>query len=779
MGLLSIGIERIDITLTDSPEGCLRNLDAAQREETMRSFLYRDFHNTSASDIPDEFNQICNMRVYVSNGQGAAEFTYTCCKRDAEKRIKCADIVEDAWVATLIDILKVAIVVLLLYFPKFIRDFMYLYSEYSAPYISTLPEDSSLVIEKRGDTLSVSNVHGKMELQGMSKVKEVLDSYDDGAIKCRVADVTLSVPHSRLLSEDTEPVSLPMTVYDGIFRCRIAHTAALAPCCSAPMCNDKCSKCCTCRRTWIWMFGLVASLLHLFLFTIPTIVQYVVYVSYLKTMEDEKYEAMDRVNGTFVQQHMFDVFGFGTSFYRFIAVGLAIVCGFIVKFFFDRWHSASRLFLIQSREHGSISVLSKTVQVCLTPFKEYGILGCVVFPIYIPKILLFVLYSIVLIIPFAKILMELVYFPTKFFIDEMRARKLRIAFLRRAVCENVLYLLICYLLLFSLVIWISDCVTFYTEVFFYTLTGIIANANRTLPLLTIILPVGVYTRQMLRDVKKLYTDFSKMLKHVILSEQEIKIKEINPTMRHKAIFMSDFSSCLSDNIVECFEERTEPEEGIYYNSNSFLIFTKSFKEARMEMFPLTKRFYDEIIPLAKKGTWKIRVYTPSNMFFEIVDLDLPGGPGTIRYTLLKACARLLTVYAFLTFVVIVVMGLGDTYKLSLMDQFMLTIVGGLIPLIFRYGIFNFDMRNVEDNKELNVNLVKAIQLYTERWQILDMSLTVIDSESAANPGDVVLDEGHETDQNPPHNHGAEDSGVVFIPMHDLAPVLKAEEENVA
>lgn len=101
MSILTIGVKKVPVTLSDTPLGCFGELDNREQMTLIRQLLLsrNDVGTKSVYGKSAREEFACNQEVAASGG--FAEFVYNCCHKDAEGHVICSTDDDDLWISIL------------------------------------------------------------------------------------------------------------------------------------------------------------------------------------------------------------------------------------------------------------------------------------------------------------------------------------------------------------------------------------------------------------------------------------------------------------------------------------------------------------------------------------------------------------------------------------------------------------------------------------------------------------------------------------------------------
>lgn len=358
------------------------------------------------------------------------------------------------------------------------------------------------------------------------------------------------------------------------------------------------------------------------------------------------------------------------------------------------------------------------IRTLLYPFKELGIFGLFVVPLY----WLFVLPVVLLVLAFyciptlniaLRLLCHLVIvlFPEFKFVTRLKENIGVTGLLRRETVARLprkssigfrllqfFVILLTLLALFSCIILVVEVIVFFVETIVYTLIGIILNASQTLKYVSLLFMLTLYAKDCFGSVTKKYQSFNQAINKALLSKVQEDVEkvawqtasvqpntafQINVKDHGDAEIKTDPVVCISNSVVK-------------WKIPRLLLFLDNHDKPH-----ITRTF-----------------------FFKAAYIDHVGCPGTLYKNLARAMRQFLTIILFLFFVVVVVMAFGNEYSVSGVNQMLATLAGGFLPWVFRNVLFKPPPDLEVDTSTLSFqNLFDdVIRKHTQNWPVADIVL---------------------------------------------------------
>ena len=142
---------------------------------------------------------------------------------------------------------------------------------------------------------------------------------------------------------------------------------------------------------------------------------------------------------------------------------------------------------------------------------------------------------------------------------------------------------------------------------------------------------------------------------------------------------------------------------------------------------------------------------PSKLFDEVCQIRVPGSPGPVYLSLLKATIKFFFIIMFLGFVFIVVLSFGEVYRMSGTSQMLATMAGGFTPFIFSYILKPANPDPELGSVSFKSKLEEVIENFRQIWPMYDFIFDVNDKREPSDSGS-----GPERDSNDDKKHKDKD-----------------------
>ena len=125
---------------------------------------------------------------------------------------------------------------------------------------------------------------------------------------------------------------------------------------------------------------------------------------------------------------------------------------------------------------------------------------------------------------------------------------------------------------------------------------------------------------------------------------------------------------------------------------------------------------------------------PSKLFDEVCQIRVPGSPGPVYLSLLKATIKFFFIIMFLGFVFIVVLSFGEVYRMSGTSQMLATMAGGFTPFIFSYILKPANPDPELGSVSYKGKLEEVIKNFRQIWPMYDFPFDVNDKREPSDSG---------------------------------------------
>ena len=736
---LSIGVQTIDVTLTETPKACLNKLSEMEVEMLLRETVMNDFQNTSEGTFkvsemtPNE--KVCNM--HIRDTAGVAEFRYYCCNRDSSGHLECEYLYEDSWLTVLFFVIGFLKAVVILFSPRLVPGSFYRVKYVAAPYIYRLKEEAmdakqelSVVLTKYPEHFTNALNRFKLsKFKYFNNFKNTIQTLrHDVPYRMVLEDLHIKIKADRLLPEDYAPVGLLQTLYETLIKCNIRKRSALVPCCTANVLSTS-----PCDRTITW-YKLLKKVMMLFLLVAiatPWIIRIAVYYAYEHTEMDLRRKTADEKSLRFYFPGNFTLL-LTPLHMTFVIIYVLLtfescIYGVLSRKVKEKFKFVLRKCFRDMREKKRGGVIGWAVKLALTPCTKFGgfglCFGAVIWLLGLPFITMILAFYL---IPTLNITLRLfAHFALYLFpqntchyswckrISDFLARIENLFHMEEVTSEEnleknhlllksgrgrlqqLIVITLCLISLYSVIFLLLEIVSFTVEIVIHTLIGVIINASVTLTYVSLALLLGLYANDCFGYVTKHFLAFNKLLNGLILGLNQAKCEDIMYSI-------------------------TDNQENLAFrvNTTRSSIIKPSVKLVKDSMGYPRWRFSRLLLFLSKNDVPHI----PKTFYFDACKMPFYAVPGELLLNYLRASLEFGAILVFLLFVLVVVLAFGDTYELSASNQLLATVAGGFVPFMLRKVVFKTHTTPTVDTASIQFQVCfnDLLDNYSQSWPIHDI-----------------------------------------------------------
>ncbi|KAL3880854.1 hypothetical protein ACJMK2_033060 [Sinanodonta woodiana] len=725
MTILTIGIQTLDVYLTDKPFGCFGNLTSQERMDILREKSFDSFRTISPeksetnSDTRSENIYVCN--AVIENHGDYADFGNMCCSKDSEGNWLCSEQVENFWITVLYVCITLVKVTMFLFGPLLLPAQLYTAAYVASEYVVKLKKVLKMKMFISESTQTSVRYKNRLTLEQISdwkKLHECLENLPkEQIVHVKVPELRIKIKGKRIIPEDDPPTGLIRTLYDNIVRCKIKALDPFTECCDRsiyasvqPHCRHKC--------TWHMCVKWLIKVLMLLLIPLPFYIRIVIYYKFEMAELSNRRSVIAQLG----LQEKFNVYRenivqyftpthpiFLVTYAFYFLSGLLI--GFSGPCLKEKLKSVAMAALSDMANVNKTSVLQVILRISLWPFRKCGLLALVFGPLYaIIAIPICAVIIAIYCIPTIYLSYRLMYHSRKRFehniesnsSDQSSKRPETIQKIHKKLTSmdqnvhrrgqssfdfddrysrccsgngqlgafarlllQIIVGLFCLTVMFATVLIFTEATGLCVEVMAFTMMGIIVNAGSTLRYVTMALLVLVYMHNCYDNVYENYLIFNKTIIEEITEKVEDlkKIASLPSSMQENAAFQVKPIEAVDEIPTTLSMEKKEPR----WKIGHLLLFLDSYDTPRI----------------------------PLKLFKKFCEIRVHGAPGPVYINLLRATGKFSIIVVFLFFVMLVVMAFGSTHQISSTNQTLATLAGGFVPML---------LKNVLSSKSVRLNL---------------------------------------------------------------------------
>ena len=769
---LTLGVENLHIPLKDSPKGCVLQLTEREKVSAVLYLLMRDFQEKATNITLKDQERICHEVVLIDGN--TAKFTDECCHIDPiTKHLACSTDIINIWLKILFFILATVKFGLLFFGPLYFIPLVESVVKDSIPYVVKLKEP---LVKKificNSDTHINKTYHKVVDLRGRKGLPKLRESIKRvpvaEPVKVKFTGYDILVNYKRLLVENEVPVGVLSSFVDAFCRCKISKASPFRECCTADLYKsihsiDK-------EVTWLSFFRKLNRIIVVLLLPLPFYIRLIIFYTFESEDISAKQRLLDSQNVHLsydggIMTHLTPTHPLYVTVYA-LYFGLFIVFALLSPKKKDhlKWFI---YYSFRDLKHMSwIEALGVFVGNMIWPFKRYGILGCIIAPIY--WLIIFPISLVVYVVyclPTFYVPVRLLYhvisqpkaapkqagkykvqltkdasihnFETDALMKNMTSLKhsesISSSFgsqeekkyikcnIDKDMCVNILLAVLVILTMFGVLLILSECIGFIVELMIFTMMGVIVNAGAVLKYVTLLILVVVYSYDCYNNVGKKYLKLNKAL----FGELKGRCKDIEK--------VTSLPSYLQENCG--FKSQELSEQADYEQPDGI----DGFRRAHWMINDLVLFVDNEDMP---------RI--PRNLFEEVCQINVAGAPGPVHQSLILATQEFLKILLFIFFVFIVVLTFGAVYKVSSTNQMLATLAGGFLPFLMRTFLTpskpDIELGTVSFKSRLD----EIIKNFRQKWPIYDVPFepwTKEDEKKEDTDGDSQVDKSSTSGNN--------------------------------
>lgn len=785
---LGYAVKTIDVALMEQPEKCLEMLSDDEREELIRNLIMNGFQNETTTDGisvgPSE--SVCT--THIQNFKGTAHFRNWCCHRSKTLKMSCQYLDMDTPMSIFSSLTLIFRLIAMLYSPRLVPESLYRVKKFAARYKHCL-KDANMTITRVLNPPVYKQTHGDKMQTGRNDEDEnianpsvfklsqfqTMPYFREALGKLKLTPnvpytllldrVYLRAKHNHLLPEDYAPVGVFNMIYDILFSCKIRERQSVRNCCEAP-----CLKCRNKECYWYMFLKTLMQLVVVLLFTLVWLVRLYFYYYH------EKPEFVNRENAAKLRHlniyypgnllmyltpthnlylFVYTVIGLHLLLYQSLIIGQKRYNG-IITVVFRQCFDGMRETNMRKRVRFVVKQLFK-------PCEKFGAVGLLVGVAILPiNLVMSVIYLTFHAVPAINIIIRFVahlialfcpinncsmYRPFTWFSkihkDAETALKLldystdnhklnhnKIQNLKSPSHRCMLFIIIVFSLISfaSILFLFLELLSFAIDVFLFTLTGLILNAEQLMVYLSFMFLLIVYGQDSYGSVRKRFLEFNKLLNNFILMQAEGNVRPVMylpPELQDNEAFQVDID--ISNGPNHHYETRRcvaleQNKKGFpRWSEHGLLLFLSNDDQPMI----------------------------PWHFFTKACKMSLKGVPGDLLISYIRATGDFVVTICFLIFVLFLVFAFGESLRISFTNQMLATAAGGVLPFIFKTIV-----RRSRATPSINTDsilfrakLKEVIDMNAEKWPIDDIVVGQTDSRECAgsNIRHVDMENGGQKD----------------------------------
>lgn len=727
---LGLGVEFYSVTLTQEPTDCLIGKKVEEIENILRIHFLNNFGAIEHA-LPSGA-EICNKDIGKKESN-RDRLVYVCCKLNQENQLQCSELTTSIWIQLLFISIIILQVLIILYSPVYMPGFMYKAKSIFQKFAYRTDPENSLQLKLKvvTDSSNVDNGYFQTECQSFTHLRtfrmELQTLAPDEVHTLTVKGIDMCVRDSKIVSEGNAPVSFLTFVRDFFVRCNLRYDiSSVGDCCKQDMWVKL-----PCKVVFRWYQCLsgIMVLLSVVLFASPWLLRVWFYYS----IEEETIQHQKEVYEKFSLKIPYPgnlVTYLSPTHTLFIVIYCVIGVEIFTYIVFPGAVKEKVKFTVRkcfrdTRDKSKLDACGMMASHMLRPLKLYGIIGCIVLPLWLIVLPLYIIAILFEVIPIAnltvRLLVNLVFYiskvinpnifrrndqqvPGKFsqwmeqrfktilVVDENEANT------RLNKLLHTFVLIMTFITVWLFLVLVIECIAFYVECAVYALVGFILNPKFILKYVSLILLIAVYGNECFGGVHDRYVAYS-----IGISS------EVQGMVGDKLTEEAAKSSDEQQNIALRVPAKNDIPERLCLvtGPEGFL----KWKVSRLALF------------LDKNDT----PYIPTSFLFQMAKLNNFQCPGLVHILYLKALLDFLLIVLFLIFVFIVIFAFGQADDISSAGQAIAALGTGFFPLILKRFLFQSQAYSLDrSNLHWKTMFANAVQRYAEKWNFEDIIVAKVD-----------------------------------------------------
>ncbi|KAK3597484.1 hypothetical protein CHS0354_041905 [Potamilus streckersoni] len=719
---LSIGTEQLNVNLVQEPYNCIAEWTETEFEDYMRFLILNDlqlneFRNKSVKQSENDY--ICNM--YIRNTDGFADFYYNCCQINSEMDFVCNELKENEWIRFLFIIIIWTIrVITVLIIPRLIPDAWYRLQHTYSTYVYSIENDHLKL--KVVNTSTPKNYSTSIPsfpynyLARMENFKPTLEliQEEDQVYTLALKTLHCRVKRGQLVSENSVPIGFFNVLFDMFVDCKLLKRESGQ---NVGQEQQNCEN--TCRKpsgkkqsTILNCCKKLMKLVLRLLFILPWVFRVLLFYTH---EEEEIGNRRLIANRT----------GLTMGFNRDLTMTLTPVHVIFVI-----------IYICLGLESFLFHVFSKSIQKILKlelreafRAKWRNSAQCCRFRTAIQNV-------------------------EANSISPSNASHFGDISWKSSLLQ-VTVITFCLVSMCSVIVLLTEVVSYATEIFVYTLIGVVFNAGKTLTFLSLAILLILYAHNLFTSVSQKYSNFNKVIHEEIMrrsDEEEVKsVARFEESQQQNTAFQVHFEAESKSNEVHKINRDIQVIIDLLSGSamdghvkagsklNSAIELTsnecmqKNTKSASKFRLIQSKKCHPKwecsrvLLFLDNKDNR----YIPKKFFEDAVKAQLPGGPGEILHNYFKAGVELAIIFAFLTLVLITVLAFTDAYHISSINSVLVTVAGGAVPWLLKVVVFKPMGGEIVKTSSMKFEVIfdDLVKNYKQTWPIHDIEVLIKDQEN--------------------------------------------------
>ena len=665
-------VGNITIDIHTDPQQCIEKARKDDINKSIKTFILKNL--TTHELFPADLASVCNKFIDMDESD-IGTIKYNCCNFNNHGAFICNELDESAWLHIFFKMVLLIQIAFIIYSPFLIcgmfesakeaRNFVYRPANKLT--LNVAVEDTSEAIDDKNFVM----VNQTRSSQFSKLKKELCHLKQNAHHRLRIREIYLRLSANEVILYGATPVNFKRLVQQTIIQCNLRRDSPTRVCCYDNM--FKMSPCCD--VPWYRFLRAVVKMFMAMSLTIPWAVRLWFYFTHEE-------EAVAREGRFYLRQGLEPpshslVQYLTPHHWMFIIMYCAILLTAFVYLVLPRQIGNKLFFITQlsfdkTRQTNKMDQCVKFLSNVVWPFKEFGIVGILVCPLWLfalPLESIILVYQIVPIFNLiVRLLINLIYYTIKTFnLNNLlyKGSKLKLvkwvksktqsiiitgAYNRRGSnFINMIGLLISIITTISLLVLLTESIMFYMECAIYVLFKLLLNPEDLLKYLIITIFVVGYGFDCIRVVKARYTYIGNVINDSIRERARNTETDIDSVTNAAYKVMAHRAE--ADNERVCLSVRKD--NSLQWGTNGLLFFVD-----------------DECTPCIL-----------TDFFLQIATQDNFFCPGPAYVAILRTLKEFVFMCVFLLAIVVAIMALEWTNYASTLGLTIGLLIGGCIPLV--------------------------------------------------------------------------------------------------
>lgn len=752
---LGLGVGSYAVTLNQERKGCLNGKQIEEVENILRKRFLSSFG--SSDHMLSSGAEICSKQM----GQQRANIgrlVYVCCKYNQENKLQCSELTRSIWIQLLFISIIVLQVLIILYSPIYMPDFMYKAKSIFKTFTYTAEPDKLLEFRVKtiNDSLNVDAgfTEAKLhEFTHMNKFKGYLENVTPGETQTfMIKGVDICVRDSKIVAEGDAPVGIITFMKDFFVRCKMRYDIeSVRGCCM----QDVWVKL-PCKVVFRWYECLSGIIMLMFAVVLAS--PWIFRIGFYYFIEEKKIKDQKEIykeHGYTIPYPGNLVTYLSPTHYLFNVIHILFAVEIFVYIIMPGAVKEKVKFTVRqcfrdTRDKSKLDACGKMASHMLRPLKHYGVVGCFLLPLWLVVLPFYCLVIALEVIPIAnlsvRLLMNLIYYISKFInpnnfrnghhqhtsgkcstwlqnrFETIIVKNDNEANTRLNKLLHSLALIMTFVTVWLFLIIVVECIAFYVECAVYAMVGFIINPASILKYVSLILLIAVYGNECFSGVHGRYAAYS------------IGIN-------------SEIQGMVGEKMTE---EASKPSEE--QNNTAFRVPARNYVPERLCLVTGPEGFLkwktSRLVMFLDNSDIP---YISTAFLFQMGQLNHFQCPGLVHLLYLKAFLDFFLIVLFLIFVFIVIFAFGQAEDISTAGQTIAALGTGFFPLVLKKFLFQSQGYALDrSNLHWKNMFAHAVQMYSEKWNFEDITVAQpdeIEMIQATNVSTVDKSENNSIEMN--------------------------------